>query len=100
MPIRYTFLSLLLLFVISASAQNKQEPKEPATIFTYVDQLPNPDYDVSRYIRKHTHYPDSARKHNIEGRVIVRFIVNEDGHISDCVILRGFDAGCDKEALR
>ena len=45
-------------------------------------------------------YPRLAEKLNVEGRVIIRMIVNEDGSISEPEVLRGIGHGCDQEALR
>jgi protein TonB len=45
-------------------------------------------------------YPDAARENNIEGRVIVKFVVNEDGKISDIQIARSLERSCDEEAKR
>ena len=45
-------------------------------------------------------YPQQARQMGIEGTVIVVFLVNSDGSISDVDILRGIGAGCDAEAIR
>lgn len=45
-------------------------------------------------------YPAIAQSAGIEGRVIVQFIVDEDGDVHDAEILRGIGGGCDEEALR
>lgn len=45
-------------------------------------------------------YPELAVKANIEGRVYLQFIVNENGEVEDPVVLRGIGGGCDEEALR
>ncbi|HKK43986.1 MAG TPA: M56 family metallopeptidase [Balneolaceae bacterium] len=45
-------------------------------------------------------YPETARKAGIEGRVIVQFIVDEEGNVENPQIIRGIGGGCDKEALR
>jgi TonB family protein len=58
------------------------------------------DYDVTEYIKTHLQYPEKAKRRNIEGKVLVSFIVNEDGSISDAKILKGVGGGCDEEALR
>jgi protein TonB len=55
---------------------------------------------MRKYLAENIHYPDSAIEHNIEGRVIVKFVVNEDGRISDCEIVKRVDKDCDEEALR
>ena len=41
-----------------------------------------------------------ARKAGIEGRVIVQFIVNEEGKVENPRVIRGIGGGCDEEALR
>ena len=64
------------------------------------DVVPQPGYDINEYIRLHLHYPATARKQNTEGRVIVSFIINEDGTIADCEVLKGLGSGCDEEAVR
>jgi protein TonB len=69
-------------------------------IYHYVERMPATDYSLSDYLSQNTHYPDSARWHNIEGRVIAKFVVNEDGTISNCTITKGVDPYCDAEALR
>lgn len=45
-------------------------------------------------------YPAEAKRMNIEGRVILRMIVNKDGSVSDVKIARGIGFACDREALR
>jgi len=64
------------------------------------DAIPKRTYDFPEYLRRSLHYPDSARKYNIEGFVVVKFAVSEDGIISDCSIEKSIGYGCDEEALR
>jgi len=72
-----------------------------AEIFTYVEQMPTfANGDVNAYLSKNIQYPAAARENNISGRVIVNFIVSEDGSISDVTIVRGIGGGCDEEAKR
>ena len=69
-------------------------------ILSYADTMPRPTFDLNKYIGTNLHYPEKARQQNISGRVIVNFIVNTDGNISDAQVVRGIGAGCDEEALR
>ncbi len=69
-------------------------------VYTYVEQMPQADYDWGAYLAKNMRYPSEAVAQHIEGRVIVKFVVNEDGTISDAVVLRGIGGGCDEEAKR
>ena len=52
------------------------------------------------FLLKNVRYPEAARENNIEGRVIVRFLVDEHGVLSHFALLRGIGGGCDEEALR
>ncbi len=73
---------------------------EPPKIFSWVEQMPAPAFNLGAFLSANLHYPDAARESNIEGRVMVKFVVNEDGHISDVQLDRGIGGGCDQEALR
>jgi len=105
MQIRYTLLIVCLLRIFMASGQAKDlsvtESHSPSSgIYNYVEQMPIAGYDYQDYLSKHIVYPDSARKNNITGKVVIKFVVNEDGHISDCSVVRGVGWGLDEEALR
>jgi periplasmic protein TonB len=72
----------------------------PPKIFTYVEQMPGPSYDLNEFVDKHLNYPEQARESNIQGRVIIKFVVNEDGRISDVTLVKGIGGGCDEEAMK
>ena len=54
--------------------------------------------ELMDYIKKNTRYP--SKTISISGRVIVQFIINEDGSASNFEIRRGLHPLFDKEALR
>lgn len=68
--------------------------------FKYVEQMPEFTGDLYQYLSQHVAYPEAARQDGIQGKVFVRFVVNEDGNISDAEVLKGIGGGCDQEALR
>ncbi len=45
-------------------------------------------------------YPAIAKEAGIQGRVVIRFIVDKKGNVTDPVVARGIGAGCDEEAVR
>lgn len=80
----------------------KQEaPKEESEedFFVAVEQMPELKGGLES-IQQRIKYPEMARKANIQGRVYVQFIVNEEGEVENPVVLRGIGGGCDEEALR
>ncbi len=55
----------------------------------------------ARFLNKNLHYPDEAMNKEIQGTVMVQFIVDKDGHISDAVAISGpEDGGLREEAVR
>jgi TonB family protein len=52
------------------------------------------------FINKNLRYPKLARKMGVEGKVIMEFIVNRDGGLSDIKVVNGIGAGCDEESIR
>lgn len=67
--------------------------------FVVVEQMPELKGGMSGLMSDIT-YPEEARKAGIEGRVIVQFIVNEQGQVEDPQIIKGIGGGADEEALR
>lgn len=67
---------------------------------TIAEQMPQFDGDMMAYLANAVKYPDEARNAGIEGRVLVRFVIAEDGSVQEPVVVRGIGGGCDQEALR
>ena len=76
---------------------NKEEEEED--FFVVVEQMPKLKGGLAK-LQGCVNYPEMARKAGIEGRVIVQFIVNEQGNVEDPKVVRGIGGGADKEALR
>lgn len=75
-----------------------QPPNMPPA--TWVEEMPEFNGDITTYLQKTIRYPDAARESNIEGRVTVRFVVNEDGSVTNAQVMKGIGGGCNEEALR
>ena len=72
-------------------------------IFTAVEQMPQfpgGDGELLKFIATHIKYPTMAAENNIQGRVVVKFVVKKDGNVGDVVVIRGKDPDLDKEAQR
>lgn len=92
----------------------KEEPEE---IFKVVEQMPRfpgcenmsgtneeklkcAEQKMLEYIYKNVKYPAIARENGIQGRVVLQFVVERDGTITDAQVVRDIGAGCGEEALR
>ncbi len=58
------------------------------------------DAALYNFIHANLEYPSSARENNIQGTVVVQFVVNRDGSIQDAKVLRDIGAGCGEEVVR
>jgi protein TonB len=45
-------------------------------------------------------YPEKAKKEGIEGKVLIEFVVDKSGNVSETKVIKGIGHGCDEEALR
>ena len=73
------------------------------TIFIVVQEPPEYPGGVAallEYIGKNIRYPQDAIDNNIQGRVILKFVVTEDGSVGEIVLLKGVDPLLDQEAVR
>lgn len=52
------------------------------------------------FLKENLRYPSVANDMGISGKVILKFVVEKDGRITNISVLRGIGAGCDEEAIR
>lgn len=66
----------------------------------HMPEFPGGQEAFSRFLSRNLRYPLQAQEGNVHGRVIVSFIVETDGSLSNVQVVRGIGAGCDQEAVR
>jgi len=105
---------ILLVIVIapaSANAQDKrgkttQTRKDTATddkVYEVCEQMPifeGGDAALLKYLRENLKYPDNTKDRGVQGRLVIGFIVEKDGSLTDVKVLRHVDVALDAEALR
>ena len=72
-------------------------------IFQAVEQqaeFPGGQAALMKWLSQNIRYPEAAQQNDIQGRVIVKFVVEKDGSIGQATILKGVDKDLDREALR
>ena len=77
-----------------------QDGKEKNTNIDELPSFPGGDAKLREWIKKNMKYPSYAKKNGIEGQVLVVFIVEKDGSISNAEVSWGVDPSLDQEALR
>lgn len=86
-----------------AVAQPEPKPEVENKVFDVVEQMPSFPGGPSalmKYLSENTRYPVVAQENGVQGRVVVSFVVEKDGHITDVKVVRSVDPSLDKEAAR
>lgn len=81
----------------------KPQPVNSTRVYDVVEQMPSFPGGISglrTYLNQNIRYPAEAQENCVQGRVVVSFVVEKDGHISDVTVLRSVDPSLDKEAIR
>ena len=107
--------ALMLLVVVFVPARaNAQDKKEKNTqtlkdtttddkIYEVCEQMPifeGGDAALLKYLRENLKYPDNTKDRGVQGRLVIGFIVEKDGSLTDVKVLRPVDIDLDAEVLR
>lgn len=84
---------------VEVEQQHNDEPL-PLRVVEQLPQFPGGTHLFIKWLTKNLRYPESARKQNIQGRVMVSFVVNADGTTTDVKIVTSVDPMLDRETLR
>lgn len=72
-------------------------------IYSYVEQMPafpGGDSQLMEFIMRNIKYPEIAKEQGVQGKVIVNFIVDEEGKIININVVKSLSKECDAEAMR
>ena len=72
-------------------------------VFVMVEQMPEfqgGESEMTKFISQNIRYPIPALRQNVQGRVIIRFVIDKQGDVLEPIILKGIGSGCDEEAIR
>ena len=109
---KLTSTTLMLIMSMCLFAKNQNEvapPPEPpagngsAPVFTPVEQqpeFPGGTPALLKFIQQNVQYPKKERRKGIQGKVLIRFVVDENGYVQDVHVVRGVSPGLDEEAAR
>jgi protein TonB len=76
------------------------DARQPYDVVEKMPQFPGGQAELFKFISENMKYPVDAQKKKIQGRVILSFVVNEDGSISDVHVVRKVYPSLDAEAIR
>lgn len=92
--------------VAPVSPEAKEAPADSTAkeeVFMVAEQMPEfPGgmKEMLKFLQENMKYPENAMKNNVQGRVIVQFVVEKDGTPTEFKVARSVDPDLDAEALR
>ena len=87
----------------NGNANNEANPQlmeAPEMEADELPEFPGGTDSLLDYLRKNIKYPALCRENNVQGRVVVSFIIDTDGSITEAEVVRSVDPLLDAEALR
>jgi len=97
LPIVFT-----LTFLVACQKDGTDKTSK-STVYEEVEEMPKfvgGDDEMLQFLYNNINYPTAAKDNNIEGMVVVEFVVEKDGSISNLELLRDIGGGCGEEAMR
>ena len=92
-----------VLIIETKNAESAETEEETFQVFLVVEEMPvfpGGMAECMNFLGKNLKYPAESHKNGIQGRVIVSFVVTDEGEIKDPVVVKGVDPLLDAEALR
>lgn len=98
-------LIIIVAFVCLCSAAKAQQSDTTANsrVFTTVQVDPSFPGGIVKffsYLKTNLKYPDEAHKNDVQGKVLVTFVVERNGSLTDIRVVKSLSAETDAEALR
>ncbi|MFD2248578.1 energy transducer TonB [Pontibacter ruber] len=75
----------------------------PATVYNFVADMPQyegGEKGLAKYLSKNLRYPADAMRAGVEGIVVVSFVVNSNGEVTEAAVVKSLGYGTDEEAIR
>lgn len=99
---RIIFVVFAIMVTLSINAQSEATHVEEKVydVVEEMPQFPGGPSALFEYLFNNLQYPVVAEENGVQGRVIVTFIVEKDGSISNAKVVKAVDPSLDKEAIR
>lgn len=95
----------LVLFACSQPNNNLSDEQNNAAGEVFSEAEVMPEYPggmvaLATFLGENIVYPEAAKSNSTEGKVIVSFVIDKDGSVTDVNTANGIGNGCDEEAVR
>ena len=80
--------------------EKKPEKEEVFRAVEQMPQFPGGDAELMKFLRDNIVYPAMAQENNVQGKVIVQFVVTKTGDLGEVKVVKSVDRDLDNEAVR
>ncbi len=100
------FIVVLLLSVLPSNTLKSQgSGSKKNTLEKVLNNIAEPyfigcDSALNKFIYRSLKYPPLAKENEVDGRIVVRFAIDEKGKVSDITLLKDIGYGCGDEVVR
>ena len=88
---------------VEEEQEEKEDSQENEPLFFIVEEMPEFPGGMAKmneYLKYNLIYPTKAWESGIQGRVMISFVIEKDGSISNVKVMRSLEPECDAEAVR
>lgn len=93
------FSILFLIIIYTNSFAQIKERKTKQQVYLFADVMPAPTFDLNEYLEQNMKLPEGEANF-ARCNFVIRFIVNENGNISNITMVRGISKKFDEMASR
>lgn len=102
---RYMLAGLMMMGLSSPAMAQAQDVDsitniESKKVFGNPEMQPTFKGDINLWLAQNMRYPEEAEKNNIEGKVIVSFVIEKDGSVSNIKALKSPHSSLTEEVVR
>ena len=84
----------------TAQFKNAESTEKTFEVVEQMPQFPGGDAALMKFLSDNVKYPVVAQENGVQGRVVISFVVERDGSITDVKVARSVDPSLDREAAR
>lgn len=98
-------LALIIVVTVSVKAQTNAASVQDTTVYMSKDVTVKPQFvggmqTMGSFLNSNVRYPKYAREHNIQGKVLISFIIEKDGTLTGFKIIKSVSKELDAETMR
>jgi TonB family protein len=86
--------------LITGTSYSRDGKKYTYNTLLAAPEFPGGDSELIRFLQKNIRYPQAERDDDIQGKVLVRFFIDETGKVKNAIVIKSVSPGLDREALR